>query len=101
MARIVKLRCPHCEHEAFSAEDNICDVCGTEMREWTECQCCGEYAIPETECEDFCNKCKSIVAKKLYDFLCGLTEEEIAVLDDTVDDRFEWFMRDYKEKNNG
>lgn len=94
----IKLRCPFCETESYYEEDNICPVCSTEMQQRTECQCCGEYSIPENECEDYCNECKSRVHKKMYEFLSELSEEEIALLDDTIDDGLEFFMQDYKEK---
>lgn len=98
---VIKLRCPSCETEAYYAEDSICPVCKREMKEYTQCPCCGEFTIPEDECKDYCDSCISSVHKKLYDFLSELDEDEIEVLDDTIDDRFEWFMKDYKEKNNG
>lgn len=98
---VIMLRCPFCGCEAYYAEDEKCPVCSTEMKEYTQCQCCGEFKVPANECEDFCCICKSTVHKKLYDFLKDLSEDEIYLLDETIDDRLEFFIRDYKEKNNG
>ena len=74
-----KLKCPFCGCETPAEyEEEICCMCGSTMKEWTECLCCGEYNIPEGECDDFCDKCKNSVQKKLYDFLkANFTEKEI------------------------
>ena len=100
-ARVIKLRCPYCDSETVrEGTDETCAICGRTMLEWNECQCCGEYNIPDTECEDFCKTCKNIVKKKLYDFLKeNFTEKEIDVLDEVVEEKFYWFIKEYEEEN--
>ena len=95
-----KLKCPFCGCETPAEyEEEICCMCGSTMKEWTECLCCGEYNIPEGECDDFCDKCKNSVQKKLYDFLkANFTEKEITVLDEVVEEKFYWFIKEYEEK---
>ena len=96
-----KLRCPYCGCETPQEyETDICCSCGTVMVEWKECKCCEEYTIPGDEYEDFCDKCKGNVQKKLYDFLKeNCSETEIDVLDAVVDESFYRFMKGYEEEH--
>lgn len=98
-----KLRCPYCGSETTREyEEEICCNCGTTMQEWKQCQCCGEFTIKGEECEDFCDTCKSTVKKKLYAFLKeNFTEKEIDVLDEVVEEKFYWFIKEYEESKNG
>lgn len=97
-----KLKCPHCDGETVREwTDETCDTCGTTMQEWQECQCCGEFSIKGEDGEDYCDNCKNSVQKKLYDFLKeNFTEKEIDVLDEVVDEKLYWFMKEYEEKEN-
>ena len=96
-----KLRCPFCGSETVEVgEYDVCAMCGTTMKEWKQCECCGEYSIPEDVCADYCDTCRSGVQKKLYDFLkANFTEKEIKVLDETVEDSFYWFIKGYEEEH--
>ena len=98
-----KLRCPFCDSETvreFTYE--ICSTCGTVMKEWKQCKCCGEYTIPENVCADFCAGCRKKVKDKLYKFLKeNFNETELEVLDEEVDTSFYWFLKDYEEANGG
>jgi hypothetical protein len=68
---------------------------------YKQCQCCGEFKVPEDECEDYCDSCKYKVQLRLYDFLKeNFTEKEIDCLDEMVNESFYCFMERYKENEN-
>lgn len=94
-----KLRCPFCGSETVEVgEYDVCAMCGTTMKEWKQCECCGEYSIPEDVCADYCDTCKKNAKDKLYHFLKeNFNEKQIEVLDEVADESFYWFIKDYEE----
>lgn len=96
-----ELRCPYCGCETVKANEyDVCAVCGTTMKEYKQCKCCGEFRIPENECEEYCEYCKDTAHQKLYEFLKSeFTDKEIDLLDETCDKSFYHFLKDYEEEH--
>lgn len=96
-----KLRCPHCGCDTpREYTEDTCALCGRYMEEYKQCKCCGEFRIPENECEEYCQTCKDTAHKKLYDFLKSkFSEKEIDLLDETADKSFYHFLKDYEEEH--